>query len=89
MPLWLYSDLLWALRGDPGACVSSGYPLEGSLISASTVPHCGDEAWVLTPHCGHATKPHVATESLNSVHIAAIASYCLKHLQRTQRVETS
>ena len=35
---WLYSDLLWASKGEP---LSSGFSTGGSLISASALPYCG------------------------------------------------
>ena len=35
---WLYTDLLKALKGEP---LSSGFSMDGYLIFASAVPHCG------------------------------------------------
>ena len=38
--MWLYTDLLQALKGEP---LSSVYSIDGSLISVSAAPHCGEQ----------------------------------------------
>ena len=50
--MWLYTDLLQALKGE---CLSSVFSPDGTLISASTAPHCGEliqTIWI------HTTKHH-------------------------------
>ena len=63
LAVWLYTDLLQALKGERLSCVFS---LEGTLIFASAAPHCGA---ILKEELEYETKHHTTTKKSESLFV--------------------
>ena len=69
MDIWLYTNLLQALKGE---CLSSVFSPDVILISASAAPHCGVQAWDL--HHSTVMKNRVTSLACSSTWEAVLAA---------------
>ena len=63
VPVWLYTDLLQALKGEPLNFVLS---TEGTLISASTAPNCGGYRQETPNNASNHNRKYLTVPQLNN-----------------------